>query len=151
LQRASPTPPAGPRAARRRPGAIRRDAVMRTPAATTKVLILARESVIAALLGMLLELEAYEPVYPEPDERYEDAIRRVRPPLVVVLDGESEEARSDLFFARAAHGGGARGAVQRARRRRRGARRRARAAAAVLRHAVDRATLGTVLQQLASA
>ena len=78
---------------------------MRTPAAKTKVLILARESVIAALIGMLLELEAYEPVYPEPDERHEDAIRRVRPPLVVILDGESDEARSDLFFARAAHGG----------------------------------------------
>jgi DNA-binding NtrC family response regulator len=78
---------------------------MRPPAAKTPVLILARESVIAALIGMLLELEAYEPVFPEPDERPEDAIRRVRPPLVVVLDGESDEARSDLFFARASQSG----------------------------------------------
>lgn len=78
---------------------------MRTPPAKTRVLILARESVIAALIGMLLELEAYEPVFAEPDERYDDAIRRVRAPLVVVLDGESEEARSDLFYARAAQGG----------------------------------------------
>jgi DNA-binding NtrC family response regulator len=78
---------------------------MRTPTAKTRVLILARESVIAALIGMLLELEAYEPVFAEPDERYDDAIRRVRAPLVVILDGESAEARSDLFYARAAQGG----------------------------------------------
>ena len=78
---------------------------MRTPLAKTRVLILARESVIAALIGMLLELEAYEPVFAEPDERYDDAIRRVRAPLVVILDGESDEARSDLFYVRAAQGG----------------------------------------------
>ena len=124
---------------------------MRTPAAKTKVLILARESVIAALIGMLLELEAYEPVFPEPDERHEDAIRRVRPPLVVILDGESAEARSDLFFARAAHAGArvvlfsepvAAEAVR---------------AAARERHVpyfampVDRTTLGTVLRRAAGA
>jgi hypothetical protein len=78
---------------------------MRRPGATTKVLILAGESVIAALIGLLLELEAYEPVFPEPDERYEDAVRRLRPPLVVLLDGERAEAHSDLFFARAAQAG----------------------------------------------
>ncbi len=70
-----------------------------------QVLILARESVLAALIGLLLELEQYEPVFAEPDERYDDAIRRVRAPLVVVLDGASEEARSDLFHARAAQSG----------------------------------------------
>jgi DNA-binding NtrC family response regulator len=69
---------------------------------TTKVLILARETVIAALIGLLLELEDYEPVFAEPGERAEDAIARVRPPLVIVLDGQLDEARSDLFFARAA-------------------------------------------------
>ena len=70
-----------------------------------QVLVLARESVIAALIGLLLELEQYEPVFAEPDERYEDAIRRVRAPLVVILDGESAEARSDIFHARAAQHG----------------------------------------------
>lgn len=67
-----------------------------------KVLVIARDTVIAALIGMLLELESYEPVFAEPDERPEDAIRRLRPPLVVVLDGELDAARSDLFHARAA-------------------------------------------------
>ncbi len=68
---------------------------------TTKVLILARETVIAALIGMLLEMEDYEPVYARPDERPEDALSRLRPPLVIVLDGELDAARSDLFLARA--------------------------------------------------
>ncbi len=75
------------------------------PSAKQQVLILARESVIAALIGLLLELEQYEPVFAEPDERYDDAIRRVRAPLVVILDGESDEARSDIFHARAAQSG----------------------------------------------
>jgi DNA-binding NtrC family response regulator len=75
--------------------------VARPPRKTT-VLVLARETVIAALIGMLLELEDYEPAFPEPGERPEDAIARVRPPLVVMLDGELDAARSDLFFARAA-------------------------------------------------
>jgi DNA-binding NtrC family response regulator len=68
---------------------------------TTKVLILARETVIAALIGMLLEMEDFEPVYAEPDERPEDALNRLRPPLVIVIDGELDVARSDLFLARA--------------------------------------------------
>ena len=68
---------------------------------TTKVLILARETVIAALIGMLLEMEDFEPVFAQPDERPEDALSRLRPPLVIVIDGELDAARSDLFFARA--------------------------------------------------
>jgi DNA-binding NtrC family response regulator len=70
-------------------------------ASKAKVLIVAREPVIAALLGMLLELDDFEPVYAAVGERPEDALARVRPPLVVVLDGELDAARSDLFFARA--------------------------------------------------
>jgi hypothetical protein len=65
------------------------------------VLILARETVIAALLGMLLELDDYEPVFAAPDEPPHDALARVRPPLVVVLDGELDSASSDVFYARA--------------------------------------------------
>jgi hypothetical protein len=71
------------------------------------VLILAREAVIATLIGMLLELdENYEPTYPANGERAEEALARLRPPLrgrvVVLLDGEMDAAGSDLFFARAA-------------------------------------------------
>ena len=71
----------------------------------TQVLILARDSVLAALIGMLLELEEYEPVFAEPGERPEDAIRRLRPPLIVMLDSELDAATSDLFYARAAAAG----------------------------------------------
>src|SRR5256885_1985747 len=71
----------------------------------TRVLVLARESVLAALIGMLLELEDYDPVFAEPGERPEDAIRRLRPPLIVMLDGEIDAASSDLFYARAAASG----------------------------------------------
>ena len=75
---------------------------MPSPLPQTRVLVLAREAVIAALVGLLLELEDYEPVFAAPDERPEDAIRRLRPPLIVVLDGQLPEAGSDLFYARCA-------------------------------------------------
>ena len=68
---------------------------------TSTVLVLARDAVIAALLGLLLELEDYEAIFPGPDERPEDAIARLRPPLIVLLDGTLDTARSDLFHARA--------------------------------------------------
>jgi DNA-binding NtrC family response regulator len=71
----------------------------------TKVLVLARESVIAALIGMLLELEDYEPVFADAGERPEDAIHRHRPPLIVILDGDLDAAGSDLFYARASAAG----------------------------------------------
>jgi hypothetical protein len=69
---------------------------------TSTVLVLARDAVIAALLGLLLELEDYDAVFPGPDERPEDAIARLRPPLIVLLDGTLDTAESDLFHARAA-------------------------------------------------
>jgi len=71
----------------------------------TAVLILARDPVIAALLGIALGLGELEPVFAEPGERPEDAIARLQPPFVVLLDGELEEADSDLFYARAARRG----------------------------------------------
>jgi DNA-binding NtrC family response regulator len=70
-------------------------------ATKAKVLVIAHEAVIAALLGMLLELEDFEPVFAQTGERPEDALSRVRPPIVIVLDGELDTARSDLFYARA--------------------------------------------------
>lgn len=55
-----------------------------------------------ALLGLLVELADFTPVFAEEGERPEDALNRVRPAFVVVLDDTLEAARSDLFFARAA-------------------------------------------------
>ena len=66
------------------------------------MLILARDPLVAALLGMLLDTSRHEPVFPQGDERPEDAVTRLRPPLAILLDGELEAARSDLFMARAA-------------------------------------------------
>lgn len=71
-----------------------------TPATT--VLICAGEPMLAALLGMLVEMAHHTAAYPEPGERPEDAVARVRPLLVVLLDGALDSARSDLFFAQAA-------------------------------------------------
>ncbi len=57
---------------------------------------------VAALLGMLLDLIGYRPAFAETGERPEEALRRVRPVFVVLLDQEMEAAASDVFFARAA-------------------------------------------------
>jgi hypothetical protein len=56
----------------------------------------------AALLGMLLELEGYEPAFAREGEGPETALARVRPLLVVLVDQALDVARSDLFLARAA-------------------------------------------------
>ena len=55
---------------------------------------------MAALVGMLLELEKYEPAFALPEESPEEAVRRVRPLLVLLLEGDLEEASSDVFYAR---------------------------------------------------
>jgi hypothetical protein len=56
----------------------------------------------AALLGMLLELEGYEPAFANEGESPDAALARVRPLLVVLVDQALDVARSDLFLARAA-------------------------------------------------
>ena len=67
----------------------------------SRILILAQESVAAALLGLLVELDRYEPVFAHPNESPEEAVRRVRPALVILLDGSLDAAASDVFHARA--------------------------------------------------
>ena len=56
----------------------------------------------AALLGMLLELEGYEPAFAGEGESPDAALARVRPLLVVLVDQALDVASSDLFLARAA-------------------------------------------------
>jgi hypothetical protein len=56
----------------------------------------------AALLGMLLELEGYQPAFAREGENAEAALARVRPLLVVLVDHALDVATSDLFLARAA-------------------------------------------------
>jgi len=55
---------------------------------------------VAALVGLLLDPDRYDPLFPLPKERPEDALARVRAPLVLVMDSDLDAARSDLFFAR---------------------------------------------------
>jgi hypothetical protein len=66
----------------------------------SKILVIAREPLVAALVGLLLELAKYEPAFAHPDESPDEAIRRVRPILVLLLDGSADEASSDVFHAR---------------------------------------------------
>lgn len=66
------------------------------------VLILARDSVIAALIGMLVEMDGYDPAFPAPGEAAEQALARLRAPIVVCADCEIPDVQSDLFFARVA-------------------------------------------------
>lgn len=55
-----------------------------------------------ALLGLLVELANYTPIFADEGERPEVALARARPVLVVLIDDTLEAARSDVFFARAA-------------------------------------------------
>lgn len=48
------------------------------------VLILSADVLAAALLGAAIELAGHQPHFPETDEAARDALRRVRPRLVVV-------------------------------------------------------------------
>jgi hypothetical protein len=72
------------------------------PKSTFSVLVLAREPVIAALLGMLIELEGYHPHFPTEGESVDDALSRLRPPIILCADCELAAVPTDLFFARAA-------------------------------------------------
>jgi hypothetical protein len=57
---------------------------------------------VGALVGLLLDPDQFDPTFPLARERPEDALSRIRPPLVLVLDCDLDAARSDIFFARTA-------------------------------------------------
>lgn len=77
--------------------ALRRLRAEPTVVNDSHVLVLSSEALIAALLGALLEIHGYTPVFPEPEEAPRDALRRVRPGIVLV-DCEQDEACSEAFF-----------------------------------------------------
>ena len=68
---------------------------------TGKVLILSPHVMTAALVGWYVELAKLEPAFAAPGEHPVDALARVKPLLVVLIDAESEDAISDIFAARA--------------------------------------------------
>jgi hypothetical protein len=56
----------------------------------------------AALVGWYVELARLEPAFAAPGEHPVDAVTRIKPLLVVLIDAENEAAINDLFVARAA-------------------------------------------------
>lgn len=66
------------------------------------ILILSEQPVLAALVGVLVELTGSQPVFAETNEQPADALQRLRPLAVILVDCELGTAHSDLFFALAA-------------------------------------------------
>lgn len=62
------------------------------------VLILAREELISALLGLLVEATGHSASFAEPDETSADAMRRTRPGVVIV-DCDHRDCTEDLVKA----------------------------------------------------
>lgn len=61
-----------------------------------KVLILAREEIVAALLGLMVELQSLEPLYLAEGEEASQAILRERPE-VVVIDCDHQDCTETLL------------------------------------------------------
>jgi len=66
-----------------------------------KVLIIAREPMLAALIGALVESTDLRAAFARQNEAPEAALDRVRPAAAILLDSDTDASRSDLFFARA--------------------------------------------------
>jgi hypothetical protein len=66
-----------------------------------KVLVIATDPMLAALVGALVELTQLRAAFLEPDERPEDALARVKPLVAILVDAQTDDAASDLFLARA--------------------------------------------------
>ena len=54
------------------------------PTLVRNVLILAREEVVAALLGLMVELHGFQPKFIDKSESVDDAIRQERPGAVLI-------------------------------------------------------------------
>ena len=68
------------------------------------VLIVAAHPVLAAALGLAVELEGAYPCFPAPHERLEEALLRLRPSLLL-LDVEHDAAGEDETYRCAAEAG----------------------------------------------
>ena len=72
-----------------------------TPSSDHKVLIVAPDPVLAALVGSIVELSRLRAAFPRANERPEDALTRVKPLIAILIDALADEAESDIFLARA--------------------------------------------------
>jgi len=70
-----------------------------------KVLVVAPDALLAALIGVLVEASRLQAAFPEADESIDDALGRVRPLAAVLVDAASADAGSDVFLARARRAG----------------------------------------------
>ena len=70
-----------------------------------QVLVIATDPFAAALIGSLAETMRLRAAFVGPEERPEDALVRVRPLAVILLEANGESSESDLFAARARRGG----------------------------------------------
>lgn len=66
-----------------------------------KILIIAPDPLLAALVGVLVETARFQAAFPSTGERAEDALKRVRPLAAILMDTKVDEAASDIFLARA--------------------------------------------------
>lgn len=66
-----------------------------------KVLVIASDPLLAALVGGFVEVTRLQAAFVEKDERPEDALARIRPLAAILVDALINESESDLFLARA--------------------------------------------------
>jgi DNA-binding NtrC family response regulator len=66
-----------------------------------KVLVIASDPLLAALVGGFVEMTRLQAAFVQRDERAEDALERIRPLAAILVDALINEAESDLFLARA--------------------------------------------------
>ena len=64
-----------------------------------KVLVLANEPLLAALLGGLVELARFEVAFAKPGELAQDALSRVKPLAAILVEAVNDVAENDLFLA----------------------------------------------------
>src|SRR5437016_14553168 len=92
-------------AAATRPLSIPNDPLRQLPdvnpiRADHKVLIIASDPLLGALVGSLVEATRLHATFPRENERPEDALARVRPLAAILVDAITSESESDLFLAR---------------------------------------------------
>jgi hypothetical protein len=68
----------------------------------SSVLLLSNDPITLALMGLLVELANFVPIFGGCEESPEETIARSRPVLIALIDDSLDAARSDVFFARAA-------------------------------------------------
>ena len=66
-----------------------------------KVLVIAPDPFLGALIGVVVENSRLRPVFPQPDERPDAALDREKPLVAIVVEATTRAAESDLFIKRA--------------------------------------------------